>query len=131
LLARTHVHVHDRQDGPGVDLLAGLDEQLGHRPVIGRADAVLHLHRLEHEQYVPGGHGLPLAHRHPQHRARHRRHQRADREIAFRQREARVFDQRGVAERRVDVKPIDQERATYAVDRKVHPIGHCGPQVHV
>src|SRR5580704_12633556 len=60
-----------------VDLRAEGHRQVGDDAGRGRADGVLHFHRLDRDDRASGRHAVPGGHRYPHDRARHRREQRA------------------------------------------------------
>ena len=55
-------NLHHRQHRLDLHLAPGADRQLGHGPVEGRGERVLHLHRLEHHEPLPGGDRITLRH---------------------------------------------------------------------
>ena len=60
------------EDGALGDGGAGFDREAGDDAGLVRVDGVLHLHRLEHDDQVPGGHCLAFLHGDLHHRALHR-----------------------------------------------------------
>src|SRR5690606_3615357 len=62
-----------------LDAVPGPDADPVNRPITRRLEFVLHLHRLEDNDRIPFGDGLPFLDRHAHDQARHRR---ADRHLA-------------------------------------------------
>src|SRR5688572_21420356 len=67
-----------QQLDPFVHLLAGLEMELRHAPIVRRRNGVLHFHRFEDHQWGALGDLRALGHQYLQHLARHRRGEGAD-----------------------------------------------------
>ena len=97
------IKAEDGQDLAGADLLPRLGPKFGQHAVGGRADGLLHLHRLQHQDRLARGDHRARFGQHPQDQAGHRGQQRPGGSQLGRIAEPRGLGQRGRAVAGVDV----------------------------
>ena len=115
-----------REDLAGADLLPRLGPEFGQHAVGGRADGLLHLHRLQHQDRLARGDHRAGFGQHPQDQAGHRGQQRPGGRQLGRIAEPRGLGQRGRAVAGVDVgvgaDVVDPVDPPGAVDLQVDPV---------